>query len=220
MESSFTQKYSKTGLMRYQFIVRVRFMLYITVCNVTTTILFFGVISPRKNVKLLVESFNLVSNSTDSYNFCLAGSIPEHYQQYGKEVTQKIHEYNLEDEIQITGYVDPDDISYYYKNSDIFVQVPKHRPSASGSISLAIKYRVPIVTTDLPYFRDYLNESCAEFVTPEATAISKGILKLTGPDSDELRENYSKELVNLSRKYSWENVAKDTLDIYSNYIDS
>jgi len=134
---------------------------------------------------------------------------------FSAEIEKLIARYDLSDRILHTGFVDAPEVSAHLMACDAVV-LP-YRDGVSfrrGSFMAALAHGCPVITTHpatpLPELRDGVN---VRLVPPEsATALVLAVTELL--DAPELRARLGLGARELSALFSWETIAKRTLEFY------
>jgi glycosyltransferase involved in cell wall biosynthesis len=104
-----------------------------------------------------------------------------------------------------------------YQQSDLLV-LPLLESTANNSILEAMACGLPIISTDLPGVKDYVNESCAILTPPkDYKAVVDAIMQLKV--NEQLRKQMSCQcLVNVSQ-FSWQKIAERLVQLYNKIYD-
>lgn len=111
-------------------------------------ILFFGRIEEYKGIHILYKAFMDSQELQEKYNLVIAGSgqIGFKRQQNDNRV------------IFLNRYIKDSEISYLYKNASCVVY-PYISATQSGVLSLAFYYQVPVLTSNVPFFKSIIKKS-------------------------------------------------------------
>lgn len=164
---------------------------------------------PHKNLDRLVEAMVLLNKSAKdkvTLYICSSRSIFTHR-------LEKIIKEKMADEyVKLLGFVPDDEISTIYKNSVGFVYpslmegfgLPGLEAMSSGTISLV---------SDIAVFKEVYQDKTYYFNPYDFSAISKAMSDVLALSSESRKTKIfvGKEFV---KKYSWEQMAKDTLKVY------
>jgi len=179
-------------------------------------ILYFGVVSPRKGIEYLLESF--ASLKLPHTKLIIAGFEPRYYQGYTDKLRGIIQTLGIGKQVTITGYVPEKDIPQLFREATIMVLPYNYSISASGPLMLALSYGTPTIVTRTKYFSEMFGNSNDVLLVPpeDPKSLSRAILKLL--TNSELRIRISSYLRLESQRYSWEKVAKSTFEIYQTLL--
>lgn len=181
-------------------------------------ILSFGVLSPRKNLELLIRTFYEASSNAPDWRLVIAGGEPKYYSGYRNKLEEVAKSQGIQDRVIFTGYLDWDTANELYSKADIFAHTPNKRIAASGPISTAINHHLPILVSDIPVFQEkFDHRENGYLVPPRLEPASEGLLELM--DDRTLRESLRRGTYALADKYSWENIAQVTLKEYRSLLD-
>lgn len=181
-------------------------------------VLSFGVLSPRKNLELLVQAMSEVSASAPDWTLVIAGGEPEYYEGYGETLADVARTNGIGDEVVFTGYLNWDTADEVYANADLYAHTPEYRVAASGPISTAISHHLPILVSDIPVFRELFNHrENGYLVSPRLEPLSDGLHKLMHDPT--LQKTLRDGTFNLAERLSWAEIARETLEEYRSLVD-
>lgn len=168
-------------------------------------LLYVGNAYPHKNLEFLVSAFNKYSN-LENYELVLVGKEDYFY----KRLKQHVRDNNFKN-IIFAGFVDDSNLSVLYKKCSVYVfpslcegfGLPPLEAMTSGAVVLSSNYScLPEILKD-----------CAIYFNPKDESDFNDKL------SKILSDNASKEDLRIKsqellQNYSWEKMAKQTLEIY------
>ena len=103
-------------------------------------------IIPYKGHLFLIELFYMLSKSKKNLNLNIIGDTLPEYESYYNKLKNKVHEYNLQEQIQFLGY--KNDIKKNLCNSDFFIHCPISPDPLPTVIFEAIESNLPIICTN------------------------------------------------------------------------
>lgn len=176
--------------------------------NTIPTGLFLGRIGERKGAYDLIDVVKKLTNEGIKLKILMAGDgeIDK-----AKEVVKKD---NLEDNIEILGWIDNDKRREYLKTSDFYI-LPSYDEGMPMSVLEAMSYSLPVITTDVGGIPEMIqNEENGILVKPgDNEAIEKAIKKIL--ENDNLRgkvsENAYKTILN---KFNFEKYEEGLENLY------
>lgn len=171
-------------------------------------ILYVGTLEPRKNIKVLIESFNQVIKKLDkSIKLVIAGKKGWMYD----ELFKKIEEYKLIDRIIFTGYVPDDKLPALYKGAKIFVY-----PSLYEGFGLppleAMSCGTPVITSNTSSLPEVVGDAGYLFDPNNAQELTDKILLLL--NNEALRQEFINKGKKRSALFDWDKTAAETLKVY------
>ncbi len=116
---------------------------------------------------------------------------------------------NLKVELKV---LDEKDFEAYAKKSDIIL-LPYHIETASGVFSQVLRYMKPIITWNLPFFKEYEKKYGACITVNSVKELEEKILEVY--KSKKLREQLKKGVKKVFEDCSWESVAKKHWRLYT-----
>lgn len=167
--------------------------------------LFFGLIREQKGLDLFIEAINSLNAVSPVCMGIIAGAMPrgESFEKYNELIKNK------EDFVCHIEYIDEELVDYLFQAADAVVFPYKYFSSQSGVFMQSIKYRKPIIATDVSSFRQYIEFYGIGKVTDHinSESLSKSMTDFINIDSQEL-ENIKNGLEQAARDNSWERAAE------------
>lgn len=146
--------------------------------NIGQYILFFGRIEEYKGISILISAF-ISAHLGSNIKLIIAGK---------GDIQQK---YTSNDIIYINRYIDDQEIAYLYKHAMIVVY-PYISATQSGVLSIASFFKTPIITSDVPFFREVLgNDYIGLFKNKDVsslTIILKKFVRMNQQEKNILKE--------------------------------
>ena len=159
---------------------------------------FVGAFSERKGVKRLIAAVELIEN----VKLVLIGKGDDSIK--------------TNDKISFVGSVQHSEIPYYLNATDIFV-LPTLAEGCCNAIVEAICCGLPIISSNLEFNKDILNEKNAILIDPyDINAIAEAISFLA--ENVDLREKYSRAALESSYEFSISERAKKIFDFINSII--
>ena len=118
----------------------------------------FGHIRRYKRIDLLIEaSQQLYEESGVKFVVTIAGNCPE-WSFYARKIRHK-ELFNLH-----IGYIDDGEVADLFSNADYLV-LPYQDLAQSGAITVAFNYDVPVITSDIPQFEEFVEDGKNGFLS-------------------------------------------------------
>lgn len=170
--------------------------------NKSPYILFFGRIEKYKGVDVLIDAFSKFDKATD-VKLVIAGKG-------NAECEQKPND-NV---ILINRFIKDEEIASLYKGAS-FVVYPYISATQSGVLSLAMFFETPIIASDVPYFKQVLNDSNTGllFKNGNADDLYLKMKDMLTMDCNGFKANEKKYYEN---KYERQSIHTALIDIFSN----
>ncbi len=179
-------------------------------------LLFFGLIDYYKGLDIALEAFKKIADADSSFFFLIAGK-PKRDNNYIHSLQQYAANYLNHTQYRFDiRFIEPEEVEYYFSASDC-VLLPYRSISHSGILFLAYTYGLPVITADLPSFREDIRESVTGllFEPMNSDALANTIVKFFGTklyiQKEETRQ-YIKAFA--QQHYNWESIASATVAIY------
>jgi glycosyltransferase involved in cell wall biosynthesis len=178
-------------------------------------ILFHGYLSGRKGVDQLLRAFSDLAKERGDIHLTIAGGNSPNFKfDFLGEMKQLTHQLGIQDCVLFTGYIEPKELNSIFKNADVLVLPYKDSIAASGVISQASQYCLPIIASDLGVLKEEIEEGKIGllFKAGSVEELKKALLLILqdGNLRHKLRENF----FNYAKERSWENATISFLHIY------
>lgn len=177
----------------------------------------FGFVNPDKGYEIVLKALKDLPHDVV---FIIAGGVQDQSNQaYLNTLNSLITQMGLQQRVIITGFLEKQKMFSLMQQSEIIL-FPRTHVNASLELSLAIAFQKPILASNLPYFVEVNSRvPCLEIFELQGDKIAnfkKKLLRLLG---DKLRQQeLSEKCSEYAQKYSWEEIAKITIGIYSSVL--
>jgi glycosyltransferase involved in cell wall biosynthesis len=175
-------------------------------------LLYVGRLHEGKGVQYLIEALKYIHEENPDLKLVLVGDGPH------KEKFRVMSEsLEIGESVKFTGWVKPEELLLYYSAADIFVFPSLDEPW--GVVILeALACQKPVIATFtgcVPKLADEFKDCL--FIIPKASALDiKKAISQTLPRVEEISRKISREEL---RKYSWDDITKNTLNTYEELLD-
>lgn len=167
---------------------------------------YLGRIERKKNIPRLIEAFAQVVKEIPDLKLVLTGAAS-----YGfDEVNYLISEFELEDKIIKTGWVDENDLPAIFSCSKGFV-FPSLYEGFGIPLIQAMACGVPVACSNAPAITEVVEDAALIFDSQNIENMAECMKKLVKDQG--LRDNLIKSGLEQSKKYSWKKTAEETLKI-------
>ena len=136
-----------------------------------------------------------------------------------KKYEKEIRERGLDD-VVFTGYVSDEELTRYYRTADLFCAPATGRESFGIVLLEAMAAGKPVVASDIGGYSRVVAHGVDGLLVPpkNGTSLAEAILTLCrNPDT---RDKMGVEGRRKANKYSWEGVARQTMDYYLELLAS
>jgi glycosyltransferase involved in cell wall biosynthesis len=185
-------------------------------------ILFFGNIAANKGLELLLDCFNDLIESDDSYFLIIAGAPRINQDVYIADIVQRINKVKKESILSNLTYIPDEDIKYYLMSADCLA-LPYKFVYQSGVTYLAYSFGLPVIATDVGNFREEIVVGETGFISKSNT---KESFKLTIDEyfNSDLFNDINKTRISIReyaiKNYSWDKIAQTHLSTYNKLQNS
>jgi len=176
-------------------------------------ILFVGTFEPRKNLLRLLQAFaRLPSDLVSNLKLLLVGSNG-----WGNISThQMVKNYNLEDKVEVLGYINNSDLEFLYSRAK-FLVFPSLYEGFGLPIVEAMKFSTPSLTSNCSSMPEVAGNT-ALFIDPlSIESIQKGLECLLADES--LLESLRFNCIQRYKDFHWPKAAFLTLDIFNGLLE-
>lgn len=176
-------------------------------------ILTLGVIQPRKNLSRLLEGFDICRRSHGfEHKLVIAGK----YGWMEENLTRRIEELGLTDDVVLTGYVPYEDLPYLYSAAGLFVY-----PSVYEGFGLppleAMACGTPVITGDRSSLPEVVGDAGAMVDPYKPEAFANAILEALADEP--MRIKMSRKGLIQAQKFTWPRMARQVDALYRETLD-
>lgn len=163
---------------------------------------------PHKNIGRLVEAFELLAPSYPDLQLVLVGRMEHYFNKLAKRVAKS----EFADRIVLPGFVSDEELKWLYQNAKAYVL-----PSLSEGFGLpgleAMAHGCPLVSSNATCLPEIYGDAALFFNPLNVDDMAMKIERVL-TDKSFVKDLVDREKQQL-KKYSWERMAKETLEIYS-----
>ena len=166
---------------------------------------------PHKNIERLVTAFEVLKQTHPDLQLVLAGKKEYYFEQLQKHIASS----PAQKDIFLPGFVDDTELKWLYQHAEAYVL-----PSLSEGFGLpgleAMAHSCPLVSSNATCLPEIYGDA-AHYFNPESTDdIAQKVSELLGDES--LKKELVKKGQHQLKKYSWEKMAEETLQVYKNAL--
>ena len=173
-----------------------------------------GGIEPRKNSLNLLQAFIEVLKTHPQAQLIIAGGETLFdYEPYRVQFFNLVKQYNLiiGESLILPGVIPDKDIPVLYRCADAFI-FPSVKEGWGLVLLEAIASRLPIVTSNIPPFTEFLDHNSALLINPNSSQkIAEAMLNILNKD---LSKKLIQNATSIPSQYSWQKSAKLHLEHY------
>lgn len=175
-------------------------------------VLYVGRLEKKKNTANLVEAFAMMKeeNKDIKHKLVLVGDASHGYD----EVKYVIREYNINDDIIITGWIPEMDMPYIYSGADAFV-FPSLYEGFGIPLLQAMACETPIIASQTTSIPEVAGDAAIFFNPKDTRSIARALKNIL------TNENLRQDLIARGRErvksYSWQKCAEETLKILTDW---
>jgi len=172
-------------------------------------LLFVGMIEPRKNILSILKSFKEIDSDLE-LDLVIAGKKGWYYKEI-ELYLEKLLRIGIKNKIIFTGYVSEPELKYLYQNAFIFIYPSIYEGFGIPPLQ-AMACKVPVITSNLSSLPEVVGDAAIMVNPYDINKISEAI-KTLYIDFDKRSELVNKGVIQ-AKKFSLENFAKNTIDVY------
>ncbi len=179
-------------------------------------LLFFGYIREYKGLDLLLDAFNLLLKKNEDITLVIAGFPAT--KQLSERYTYRLNNFPKHSIIANLNFIPSEDVAKYFLAAD-YVILPYKKIDHSGIVHLAYTFGKPIIATQVGDFEETIEEGRTGFLvnSQNAEELANTIIHAFKNKCDISRMH--EYILTLNKtKYSWEEIAKQTLAVYKSLL--
>jgi len=172
-------------------------------------ILYVGNAYPHKNLNHLLDAFKILTtdHQLGTINLIIVCPRDVFWQRLQQEITNR----NLENNVEMKGYLGSIDLSKLFSQSIAYVF-----PSLSEGFGIpglnAMAASVPLIASNIPTLKEIYGDAAMYFDPKNPKDIAEKIKKILS--SDKIRSELVEKEKSQVKKYSWQKMAEETLKVY------
>jgi len=178
-------------------------------------LIIFGFIHKNKGFDSLID---ILPKIDENVVLLVAGAPhPQVKKDYYISLRKKVSTLNLQDRVRFLGFIKEEELPIVFNATDIAI-FPYRWIITSGALHIALSYRIPVIASDLDYFREIkCKYDCIElFRKNNKQDLCEKIQKLL---ISEKRQKYlKKRCEKFYEKTNWEAMAEKTVRLYLELI--
>jgi len=172
-------------------------------------LLFMGYVGPYKDVDLLLEAFRRVRAKKPWVKLLFSGSVHPNY----PEIMEKVEVFRSEPSVVFLGYTPEEKLPEVLEDTGVVVLPYATCTGTSGVVHFLACFGKPIVTTDLPEFRELRNEGAGIMLADrDPEAFSEAIIKLM--EDEEHCTALGKMNLTFAQGRTWDKVVQAYVKLY------
>ncbi len=175
-------------------------------------ILYVGTVELRKNIQLLIKSFYKLLNKGLKIKLVLIGNLGHGF----KEISETINDLGISKEVIFLGYVPMDDLIKFYNATELFVF-----PSFYEGFGLppleAMACGCPVITSNTSSLPEVVGDAGIMVDPYDIEDLSDKMYQIMTDEG--FREYLGDECYNRSKKFSWDETARETWKIYETVLN-
>lgn len=169
-------------------------------------ILFVGTIQPRKNLKVLIDSFDQFVKSNKNFKLVIAGKKGWLYE----SIFEKVKSMNLEEKVFFADHVSDEELIWLYQNAFCLVQ-PSLYEGFGIPVLEAMSYGCPVVSSFSSSLPEVGGDAGLYFDPKNSEDLYDKLMELK--ENEPLRKEFVIKGKKRVKEFSWEKCGEETLDV-------
>jgi glycosyltransferase involved in cell wall biosynthesis len=174
-------------------------------------LLYVGMIEPRKNLPLLLQSFAAIAHQMPDYRLVIVG--PKGWMV--DNMLQQTEQLNISDKVHFTGYVEQADLPLIYNMADVFIY-----PSVYEGFGLpvleAMACGIPVITSNVSSMPEIVGDAGVLFAPNDSQDLARSLLNLINNPMD--RQRLSLMGLERAASFTWNSTAEKTIAVYRHVL--
>jgi glycosyltransferase involved in cell wall biosynthesis len=167
---------------------------------------------PHKNLLTLVEAYHLLrSEHSSEHQLVIVGLRGR---DHGR-LLELITELSLQNEVILTGWIPAEHLALLYDSADVFV-FPSLYEGFGIPVLEAMQHRVPVVSSNVSSLCEATGDATIAVDPHDAAGMAAAIRRILTDRA--LRANLVEKGYQHAGKFSWEQTARQTLDVYAEAV--
>jgi len=175
----------------------------------TPYIIYVGNAYPHKNLERLLDAFKILISHHSTLIANLVIVCPRDV--FSERLNAEIAKRDLESQVVLCGYLEPKDLKLLFDYAEVYVF-----PSLSEGFGIpglnAMAANIPVVCSDIPTLQEIYQDAALYFDPGNSGDFADKIKKIL--EDQKTRTTIVKKGIKQVRKYSWQKMARETLDVY------
>src|SRR3990167_530514 len=175
----------------------------------TPYIIYVGNAYPHKNLERLLDAFKILITRYSTLITNLVIVCPRDV--FSERLNAEIAKRDLESKVKLCGYLESRDLKLLFHYAEAYVF-----PSLSEGFGIpglnAMAAKIPVVCSNIPTLKEVYEDAAVYFDPENTNDIAMKIKKVL--EDKKTKAVLVKKGIELVEKYSWEKMARETLDVY------
>jgi len=182
-------------------------------------ILFVGSEHPRKNLPTLLRAFKRLDGQPQFKNLKLVkvGKAGGQEANFREQTMEVINSLNLNSKVVFTEVISVEDLRAYYCGAQCFVLPSMYEGFSFPSLE-AMACGCPVITSDGSSLPEVVGEAAIKVPPQDVEGLATALGKVL--TNQELRKSLMDKGIKRAARFSWEQTAKETLEVYQEVEES
>jgi glycosyltransferase involved in cell wall biosynthesis len=172
-------------------------------------ILYVGSLYPHKNIPRVIEAVkNINNNQKKTISLLISSKEDKFFHSLKKQIQLK----KQQKYVKLLGFVPDSHLHSLYKNAQAFIFPSLYEGFGLPGLE-AMAHKTLLLASDIPTHKEIYKDNCLYFNPFDFTSIQREIKYALSMPNNKKKQIISKAHLFVKR-YSWEKMAKETLDVY------
>jgi glycosyltransferase involved in cell wall biosynthesis len=182
-------------------------------------VLYFGTVSPRKDIEGLIRAFGKFLQSHSNYLLLIAGNTTLEFRWYGEHLKKVANDLGLNGNVLFLGFVSDSAIHTLYRRADFLVLPYLYGfEGPSGPLAFAVQHGVPVIGTDVGHLREEVHDLEEGLLVPVGDQVALCKAMITLADNPQMRQYLAKNIRKKEKGALWRDVAAETYFEYEKIV--
>ena len=172
-------------------------------------ILYVGAEEPRKNIQVLINSFDKLKSKISQIKLLKVGT--PNYLRVREKLLKQIESLNLQKDVIFAGYVPESELAKIYNAVDLFVFPSLYEGFGIPPLE-AMACGTPVITSNSSSLPEVVGDAAIIIDPYDANKFAEEMYEVLTEDG--LREEMIRKGLDRSKMFSWEKAARKTREIY------
>jgi len=176
-------------------------------------VMYLGTAFPHKNLPMLIDAFDIVHATHPKVNLVTVGKKP--HEKHYEELEENIKHHPSRNNIFVLGFLPDEETKWFYQHCQLYV-TPTLIEGAGLTPLEAMSNGAPVVSSNTSVMPELYGKGALYCDPHDASDIAKKICMVL--DDERLRNDLIAKGAAQVKKYSWEKMAKETLEVYRSIL--
>ena len=170
-------------------------------------LIYVGNLYPYKNLEIVLKALKILENEFPNLKLMIGSARDVFYQRF----SELVKKYNLDEKVILPGFIPTNDLVPLFKAASAYIFASLSEGFGIPGLD-AMLAGLPVIASDIPVFHEVYGDAALYFDPKDYVDLAEKI-KLIIADN-KLRQDFIVKGKQQAAKYSWQKMAKETLNVY------